>query len=105
MMRQGVLLGLHPEELPHDCPELERRLREYDEMLCLTPAAAAAINIFEHPPLPRHLRPGWRFVFAASASLLPPPDTRAVRPRATEGAGLASAGGSAARLHVGAGNR
>jgi len=73
MMRQGVLLGLHPEELPHDCAELERHLREYDELLCLTPAAAAAINIFEHPPLPRRLRPGWRFVFAASASLLPSP--------------------------------
>src|ERR1700738_2000820 len=37
-MRQGVLLGLPPEEIPHDFDELERRLRGYDELLCLTPA-------------------------------------------------------------------
>jgi uncharacterized protein (DUF2236 family) len=72
MMRQGVLLGLHPEEMPHDLDELERRLHGYDELLCLTPAAESAINVFEHPPLPGPVRPAWRFIFAASASLLPP---------------------------------
>jgi len=72
MMRQGVLLGLHSDEMPHNLEELERRLRGYDELLCLTPAAEGAINVFEHPPLPGPVRPAWRFVFAASASLLPP---------------------------------
>jgi uncharacterized protein (DUF2236 family) len=72
MTRQGVLLGLHPEEIPHDLHQLESVLRGYDELLCLTPAAEQAIDVFEHPPLPALARPAWRFVFAASASLLPP---------------------------------
>jgi uncharacterized protein (DUF2236 family) len=72
MTRQGVLLGLRPEEMPHDLDELRRRLRGYDHLLCLTPAAEEAIHVFEHPPLPALTRPAWHFVFAASASLLPP---------------------------------
>ena len=72
MMRQGVLLGLHPEEIPHDVDELRRRLHGYDELLCLTPAAEGAIKVLEHPPLPAPARPLWSLVFAASATLLPP---------------------------------
>ena len=72
MRRQGVLLGLHPDEMPHDLDELERHLRGYDELLCLTPAAETAITVFEKPPLPAPVRWGWRLVFAASAGLLGP---------------------------------
>jgi uncharacterized protein (DUF2236 family) len=72
MMRQGVLLGLHPEEVPHDLEQLESVLSGYDRRLLLTPAAQEAMHVFEHPPLPRAAQPAWGFIFAASASLLPP---------------------------------
>src|SRR2546430_16836665 len=72
MLGQSVLLCRHPEQTQHVSSKMLRLLRDYVVLPTLPPVVDDAIKVFYLPPLPAPVRPAWRFVFAASTSLLPP---------------------------------
>ena len=71
MVSLARLVGLQPEDVPASRGALKQRLASYRDVLRMTPGAAAAWSLLEHPPVRIAARPAWALVFAASVSLMP----------------------------------
>ena len=71
MVRLGLLVGLHAEDVPASVEALRRRLASYSSILRLTPGAESAWHLLRQPPMPRGARPMWGLIFAASVSIVP----------------------------------
>lgn len=70
MTRAAELVGLRPDDVPHDLGTLREVLRAAP--LTVTPAARAGLRMILSPPMPLPLRPLWAMIpGAAAVSLLP----------------------------------
>lgn len=71
MVTLAELVGLRREDVPAGRAALRQCLASYRPMLRLTPGAADAWNLLEHPPMRFWGRPIWALVFASALDLMP----------------------------------
>ena len=69
MVRAGELMGLAPDEVPHDLAGLRAVIRSAP--IEISPAAMRAKEFLMSPPMPPVARPLYAIPFAAAVSLLP----------------------------------
>lgn len=70
MVRHAELVGLEPNDVPHDMASLRAYLRGF-EGLALTPAAREGVRYALNPSMPLAMRPLWAIAGPAAVALLP----------------------------------